>query len=934
MISFLEKTSEFIYSKFGNELKDVCVVLPGKRGSLYLKKNIAKKYNTSLFLPRFCTAEELICEIAKVQISDEIVLLSELFESYQNTQKEKIESFESFSKWGTQILQDFNEIDRFLVDADALFTNVIDAKRIESWNPEGTPPGEFQLKYITFIENLRPLYSDFTNKLLKNGKAYQGLAYRIASENVNAYAQKLPYKKIIFCGFSALNKAEEKIFEVLNNHGCSESIWDYDLYYTSDQAQEAGKFLRNYTSKKWFGTNGFSEDLLKNEKKEIEIIAAAKSLGQAFAAAEVLSTITNEKNLSGTALVLADEKLLFPVLSVLPKTIQSYNITLEYPIRNSHVYGMFESFFHLHAQKSKNGARGFYIHDILSLLQNPLISTCINLEGNKNSLIRSLTKRNFSYFTEAELLQSFHGFFQEFENIFSPWKNDTIIFESIFALLNYVRKININEHPQLQLEMEFLHFVFEKCIQAKQLSKRYAFLNGAANIQSLLMQLLRNESLPFFGEPLQGLQIMGMLETRTLDFENIILLSVNERILPGGKKQNSFIPNDIKAAFEMPLYSDKDAIYAYHFYRLLQRAKKITLIYNSESDTLGNGEKSRFVQQLLLEYKKKNTNADIIERTFTLNRNVSEPEENLQFTSNAELVRNFIERINSPESTGISPTAFNTLRTCQLRFYYRYLLQIKETGETEEEIEAGTLGSIVHRALEKLFEPMKGKLITHNLLKLAEEKKETIIEEAFLEVYSKKSVNRGKNLLARQMSSEFVQKIIDYEKSEINNGYKSSVEELESKITTEVMLDNIPIKIGGKCDRIDSGHNFFRIIDYKSKIKSSDKFKFKNLNQLLNGKKFDKGFQVMLYAWILYKSKKIVPEKIESILLPFQNAFVKPAYLYHENNKLVYSTEIFNDFEQEILKLLRFITHENSVFHATDEPKNCEYCPYKLICRK
>lgn len=934
MNSFLEKTAQYLKNTYGNQLHELCVVLPGKRGSLYLKKHIAECYGKALILPRFCSAEELILEISELEQVDELILLAELFESYTLIETEKKESFESFVKWGTQILHDFNEIDRHLANANDLYSNVTDAKHIEMWNPEGTPPGEFQQQYIRFIETMKPLYNNFTKKLLSENKAYQGLIYREASKKTESWCKKMHYKKIVFCGFSALNKAEEKIIDILNQNNFADFLWDIDNYYLKNKFQEAGKFMRDYQGKKWFGKNGFVENNLITEKKEIEIISAAKNMGQIFAASQVLKQWQEKEIINQSAVILADEKLLFPALTALPSQINSYNVTLEYPIKHSHIFGLLDAFFHLHKQRIKSGGRGYYLNDLITVFLNPIMGFV--LQSNKNNnIISKLNASNYSYFTEKELLDIINNQIPGADIIFTNWENDEITDKSLFALLNCIRESNMQNHPGLQTEVEFLFHIYKRCNQMQKLRSKFSFLSGVDNTEALLMHLLRNESLPFIGEPLSGLQIMGVLETRTLDFENIIVLSVNEGILPSGKTQNSFIPNDIKKAFELPLYSDKDAIYAYHFYRLMQRAKKITFIYNSESDLTGSGEKSRFLQQLELELPKINSNVSITNRSFTLTRQNPEPENILNFKVSEKEINKYINYLNDEKSVGLSPSAINTFLDCKLKFYYKYYLRIKEPVEAEEEIESGTLGSIMHYALEKIFENAKGIELTEKYLNEVSKNIEELLNQAFLEFYSKKAVSRGKNLLARKMASKFLNNLINFEKAELKKGHTTQILETEKNLQTFLHLKNIKIKVGGKSDRIDLYNGKTRVLDYKSKIYKDDRFIVGNISDLFEKQKLHKAFQVMYYAWILYKNKVASPEKIDSVLVPLQKS-EKSSYhlLVSKNEKLIYNHVLFEEFEQELMKTVQKMLSIETDFCATETLKTCTYCPYSPICRR
>ncbi|MGZ4157466.1 MAG: PD-(D/E)XK nuclease family protein, partial [Bacteroidia bacterium] len=683
MQSFLEKTVNYLYDKYGDDISELCIVLPNRRAGLFLKTHLSNNLKKTFWSPEIYATEDFVALLAELEIADSTTLLFELYETVKSVGKKEVEDFDEFGKWGQILLSDLNEIDRYLVDASQLFGNLKDIKELEAWSlnaEEGLT--DFQKQYLEFWRLLGDYYHDFSNRLLSKHKAYQGLAYRIVADKVEERVNKHPWKKIIFAGFNALNKAEEEIIERLLNSGKAEIIWDTDSYYINNLNQEAGRFIRKYNEfgnfKKLKDRNIiFEETLLSNEKKTITVIGAAKNVAQAKVAGNIVTELQKTTgSLQTTALVLADENLLFPVLHSLPDNLQDINVTMGYPLKNTPVAGYFDLVFSLHENglKLANGKDNysFYHGDIIKLLSHPY--TAIALAGvgqdySVNKVTKLIQGRNIVFaglsmleniFVELNCEKEFEIMLPIFKHWLTPADGLACVHYLIDTLKNgIVLQQTKNEESKASLELEYL-FAFTKIIKRIQvLMETYPeSVVELKALRSILNQIIRTTTLPFYGEPLMGLQVMGMLETRTLDFENVILLSCNEDILPSGKTVNSFIPFELKRFFGLPTYSDKDAIFSYHFYRLLQRATNIYLLYNTESDALGSGEKSRFLTQLIYELPKVNPNVTIIEQLV----NIPVIADKTGNEISIEKTSFVFEKLKAKSEFGFSPSLLNTYR--------------------------------------------------------------------------------------------------------------------------------------------------------------------------------------------------------------------------------------------------------------------------------
>ena len=786
-------------------------------------------------------------------------------------------------------------------------------------------------------------------------QTYQGYAYRIVANSVGERIQKHKWKKIIFAGFNALNKAEEQMIEKLVNLGKAEIIWDTDDYYVNDIKQEAGKFIRKYDNYSNFKKSAdrnfvFAENLLSTEAKHITIIGAAKNVAQAKVAGSLVSELQKEdQQLQNTALVLADENLLFPVLHSLPENLQDINVTMGYPLKNTPVAGYFDLVVNLHINAIKlnqgKASYSFYHKDLLKLLNHPFTAILIFKDKKAHSvksIVRAIKDRNIVFAARSTVEKLFASQLELFEilkPVFELWKTPS----DAIACLNYlietlknaiVAQQNNSTENKASLELEYL-FAFtkiSKLIQGLMLDYPGS-ISDLQTFQSLFTQTVKTSTLPFYGEPLMGLQVMGMLETRTLDFENVILLSCNEDILPSGKSVNSFIPFELKRHFGLPTYSDKDAIFAYHFYRLIQRAKNIYLLYNTESDALGSGEKSRFLTQLIYELPKINPNVIIKEQLLNIPVD-SESNLNEIKIEKTELI---FEKLKAKAEKGFSPSALNTYRNCSLQFYFQAIAGLREVDEVEEVIGADTLGSAIHEVLELFYTPFVGKKITVADIKEMKKDVERATISMFEKEYSKNEINFGQNYLTLKVAIKFISNFLDSEIKNITvsekNGHPIIIKSLEENLETTICVGDEKIKIHGKADRIDSVGSVTRIVDYKTGLATNSELKFDNWDEIRTNPNLAKSFQLLTYAWMYQKMNPVITENILSGIITFRELSADLKTVKANGSELL-NTNILADFEMQLQILLAEVFNPEKPFMQTLETDSCEYCNFKGICNR
>lgn len=946
---FLKSVAEYIHSNYKDKVENLCIVLPNRRGALFLKQYLAQVFAKTIWVPTIISAEDFINEISGLKPIDEIDLICQLYESYRDCYGEKAEPFDSFSKWGQLILQDFNEIDRYLADSEQLYENLRDIKVIENWSLGNETLSEFQKDYIEFMASLGAIYKHFTASLIKNGYAYQGLAYKTAVANISSSAFPSGFHKVLFCGFNALNAAELKIFGHLLQQKTADVLWDYDEYYFENPMHEAGLFLR-----KNFELFNQRDVVFRGqhfrEPKEIEVISVPKQIGQSQVVRQcVQGYIDRNIPLDKVAIVLANEKLLWPVLQQLPPDVQHVNITMEYPLRYTSTYALVDVLLQVQSGFQKQNRREKYIYyrDFITLLRQPLFNSyleAMNADVDIQKIIQDLNSRNIAFVTQKYLREYFPGnlsvvfpLVSEAKDIFSLSQ----FLENLLAVLQEYFVKNKNG-DRVSLELEYLEIFIRNFHRLQEVLIKHPHFNNLKAFRQLFSQVVGNGTASFIGEPLRGLQVMGVLETRTLDFDYLVIVNVNEGVLPSGKSINSFIPNDLKRAFGLPLYLEKDAIYSYHFYRLLQRASEVTITYDSETDTFGKGEKSRFITQLQLELTNYNPNINITEKV----AGTSNVPPALKNIIDIEKTTSSLERIIKKAKDdgtygGLSPSSIIVMKECGLKFYFRYGAGLKELKTVEESAESNTFGSILHLSLETLYKDFVGGEIPAVGLANQLKKVKDIVAGSFRQYFDTAEL-AGKNVLQEEVLKVYVEKLVRNDLKAIERltveHKKLELLALEREFTSSLQITiegkKETIFIKGKMDRVDVFDNYVRIIDYKNSIKSTDKFTFGGFEDLFNNKNCNKQLQLITYAWLAYKNALCAPGQLRPGIIPFREFLDEPKIISLGKQPLVFSKEFLQEFESHLVSFIERIFALDLAFSQTPDHEICEYCPYNTICNR
>lgn len=900
MRSFLEEVILKLSSE-NDSLKDLVFVLPSKRAGTFLKNTIAQTSQKTDFAPKIFSIESFIEKISGLTYVSSTQQLFELYNAYiKNTPKEE-DNFFTFSKWGQTLLQDFNEIDRYLINPEQLFSNLVAIQEINHWSVQDGKT-KMMRDYLAFWNTLHQLYTNFNTALLEKGVGHQGLVYRQACENLSRYIEKNKNKTHVFVGFNALNIAESQIIQTILKETKAEIYWDIDSYFLTDPFHDAGHFIRRH-QKDWpyfkeHSFHGISENY--STKKNIEITGIPKNVSQAKFVGTLLEKIKKEhpETLKNTAVILGDENLLNPILNAVPKEIEAVNITMGYPLNKTPLASLFNQFMDLYINMDK---QGWFYQNVLAFLSHPYIHQLLKTELDSFTDLQTVIKdKNWTYINPSKL----EAFSIEnptlqllfFDELFSPEK----FVQRCLTIISELRDKQKKRENALTLEYLYrFHTLFNQILE---LVKKHSFINDLKSLQSLYKELLSSETIDFQGDPLEGLQIMGMLESRNLDFETVIITSVNEGILPSGKSNNSFIPFDLKARLGLPTYKEKDAVYTYHFYRLLQRAKNIHIIYNTEADVLEGGEKSRLISQLLTDTNKEK---DIVTK-------VAAPaiEPVLKHLSSYTKNDGLMHLIRHHAAKGFSPTSLSNYIRNPIDFYKRNLLGIKDTLEVEETIAANTFGTIVHDTLEDIYTPFLGQYLTQEGLTASKTNIPKLVQKHFSKSYFDGDISRGRNLIAYNVVLRYLENYVNAEIEQAKN-HQIKILGLEDDLSIKLHIPEVDFEVilRGKLDRIDEKDGTLRIIDYKTGKVESKNVEIVNWEEITAEYDYSKAFQLLCYA-LMYNDKNPI-ETIESGIISFKNlnsgllkfATKDKRGSYAKKDHII-SQETLSHFQEELKKLI------------------------------
>lgn len=911
---FLDRIAKELVAEFGNDMAKALVILPNRRSAVFLKKAIAKQMSGAVLLPRMQSIQDQVETWSRTRIVSPTELLLRFFTIHQQVSGSPNDSLQNFLRWAGMFLTDIDEMDLELIDHAGLFDHLLSAERIASWDVGESGPTEFQTKHLKFIERFEKYYSALQENLKADGLSYRGMAYSTVVSEVDSILMAEADSMVWFVGFNALHEAEKRLINAFMDEGNGRCFWDADSAYLNDGGHEAGKFLRQ-NRRAGLMDNGLDRETngLATLERTVNVVAANGSIGQVGAAAKLLAELSAKPDFQPlkTAIVLNDESQLIPLIHALPAQGDPFNITLGYPIRFGLISQFIDALFRLHLGAEKYSGR-YHFRDVLLVFRHPFA------KGLNQKLVEAIIEfcNQKIYLDREELLKASDDL---------PFLREVKTSQDGLNLVSNALGLSLNENDGVE------RAVLDQL--TKILAELTAFLNRSnSNLQLedvhlLWRQLVRSSSVSFAGEPLQGIQVMGMLETRLLDFDTIIMIGCNEGTLPRSSTSQTFIPFDIRKAFGMQTHLDKDAVFSYHFYRLLQRSGQVSLLYDSNSESFGKGEPSRFIQQLKVE---KPSNTWINEFSVEMGGSMTEEADDISVPKGEfEL-----DRINEYLENGISPSGINVFGRCELMFYYRYVLSLGEGDEINEHVDHAEFGTAVHDALENLYKPLIDRPLTSKALEQIMARSDRETESCFSKMMKDGNRVYGKNLLAQNVAMKYVKRAIqaDLNYTQEHGEESLTVTATEGKAEVELASASGKFKLKGTIDRLDlTQDGTLRILDYKTgKVEAKD-LKLDSIEDLNSEDANPKALQLLSYGLMIKDQPK--SGNVALGIIPLRGSG-EPLFLNVEKESILQLQEVQDSGIPVVKELVGRIADPSRPFEQTEDLNVCQTCSYRGICNR
>lgn len=941
MSQFLFEIAERLADENHSGNSQTTVVLPTRRAAVFLRHHLASLLKKTIWAPDILSIEDFIFTSAGYQPADSIELVFELYAVHCEVEGDNARMPDDFFAVAEVILADFDEVDQHLIDPDVLFNYLHEARAIDLWNPDGSALTDFQKSYLAFYASLSKYYSKLREKMLLKERIWQGLASRIFRDRLtgnNSIRLKGP---VLFAGFNAFTPAEESIVGILCKDYGARVSWDTDAWYVENQEQEAGLFLRKYRGRRYPAPLEDCPMHFATGEKNFTIMGAPLQIAQVKQVGKLLTEapftrVTGWQ--SNTAIVLADESLLLPLLNSIPPSVGKFNVTMGLPLRNTPAGSLAELWLELFSNLRPNSVAGeevYFISDFYRVAMHPLM---IRGFGGLREQIEKFKESDRLYIDAQEVCSLFHpGEIQQLSGLSVPGNAIEFIRRVIDKILEATNDSATNDLSVISIAA--LKDVF---VRVQHYLKGFSGFITMNMVQRLFGHVASSVRIPFAGEPLAGIQIMGMLETRALDFENVIMVGVNDDILPGNGHSPSFIPGDIRTeTFGMAGFKEKTSVMAYHFYRLLQRAKNVILIYNNIPGNLGKGEPSRFLLQIKHEFPK--SMPDIILNEVLIN---DFPKVTPVIPIVIDKTPEVINKLRVAAGKGLSPTSLSLLVECPLRFYLSRVEGINEPEKASLMIESDRFGSAVHDLAEQFLQPLLNKIIASEDLSI---KREVVIENLtnwFNLNQPDLDYKSGNNLLVFNVAVDYLMNFLKKE-GEMSTQQKVIPVQLESTIQRKLEIDfdgnHETILFKGRVDRIDFRDDIPVVIDYKTGTVDPRSLSVSMMDTIVEQPKHAKALQLMTYAWMSAGIGSfnppfhcaVWPLKAPSKALVYLNFSdeQKGRSRYQAADRDITSHRL-NDFETALTSLLTKLFDPAIPFTQTEEIENCRFCPFRELCNR
>lgn len=1022
MDPFLKAVASDLYSTLGDQIQQVTLVYPNRRASLFFNKYLAQILHKPLWQPQTTTVSDLMYSLAKVKPADPLLLCYMLYKQYLTT-THKNESFDDFYFWGNVMLADFDQVDKYLVDAKKLFANILDIKQIdrrfddfdteqrqvlEKFLNTLTAEGQSTIRtlYSQIWDQLGPIYQAFTQQLVAQQLAYDGLAYRLAAEVLQNAREAQFHGVYALVGFNALNSCEKVLFNHLKTFCNARFYWDYDQYYLSDvkARNEAAMFMVDNLQQ--FPNSLGSEHFNNFHNKQINLIEAPSNVAQAKIVPHILKDFGQAPAAIGlnSAIILPDEQLLLPVLSALPKDLQQVNITMAYPIQQTAAYSLVDFLFGLRINVRIEGHK-YYFKDVLNILGHPYVA---QLSPNVQAFAQEITEKKLisidpqlftndkflckifppsnkvplvQYLIDVVLLVAAALSARNSSQIADNEDDSKITPSTLAANAELNPKINLFDNfdknilsgnnvdnnyltvnslsnnilgdidGQTKLELEFLYAMYKALNRLNSvLPVMGDDVSKVRTVRALFRKAMHEQRVSFIGEPLSGLQVMGFLETRNLDFDNLIILSMDDATLPGPDRSPSFILPSLRMAYGLPDYRHQNAMFAYYFYRCIQRASNVNLVYAAGGESKAN-ERSRYILQLIHESP---LQINYLQWKFKIGQR-PEPQLVVKKTPQVmQILQQYVAVDQHEMGKILAPTKLAVYKNCKIKFFFSQIAGFAAPNEVDEAVDERTTGTILHRAIELIYSKLyEQQITTEHVKKLLSDKKniEYCVNVAFAQscgcsLEQLPDLMNGRNRLTWERVRWMLERMLHTDLKRTPYAIFSHEQKFSCIFPIEVDGNVMRIRIGGYPDRIERTGNIFRIVDFKSGRYKKENSTFEQIQDLYANPSLDGVFQLFVYSEIVSRLQLAKPEQImqnlwfvRSDALPSvwqKNADTTNDKNPNENNEKVHELQSYSvvqqDFNQMLNDLLCELFDPNVDFEQTTVKANCQFCDYREIC--
>ncbi len=935
---FIDSLAEIVLDVPRESLKNTIIVLPNRRAGLFLRRQLVNRLESSSWLPQILSIEEVVSAWSGYKLIDNTDLIFELLKIHFRMESENLESLATFVPYGLQMIRDFEEVDNYLVDSQAIFDFLSKARALERWHLDGSPLSKYETQYLRFFKRLGDYHRKLTDFMEEQKLAYYGfMARKLAEKSSNELKNQFKSTNIIFAGFSILTRAEEKIIAALHEIGKAKVYWNIDEYLIKETdfgIHEGGASLRDFFNRIPALKPDFMYSRLLESKKEIHFIAVSSNIGQTFALGSKLGQ--NSTKLESTAIIPVDEKLMVPLLHAIPDKIEQFNVTMGIPFTQGALYDLIQSLLNIAVFRQKYERRMLIPLEYLTQIVHNGFSTLFfnkSLHNDLNQVHQKLLTIGTTMISyedlgkyATEVSKEAEGFISALLELSSV--NPAKYLEQLYEFL--IRFITINEIDFTTAKSQLL---YQQLVVARQIILRLAHLLEKIDsdidfkaISLLFNHLTKAYSVRLTGEPINGMQIMGMLESRNLDFEEIHLLSANEDILPASMTADSLIPSDIRREFGMPTISEKQQIYAFHFYQLLSYPSKVYLYYNTEPDILGGGEMSRFLLQLNHELRRLNPNLKISEELYVQKSIPKQLKSDISFEKTTEVLL----KIRAQLEKGLSPTSLAMYFQCPLRFYLMKVLGIEEFRAPDDTIPMNILGTIVHDSLENLYKPYVNEIISEDILETIKANAPAMVEEVFNAEYPGGYTGHAYNKLAFEIAKRFVERVVEFELNKRIKKEEVQLISLENKISHSLQFEGVSVNLNGYIDRIDRNANGINIIDYKTGKVDNSEVKISDFEDFKNPKR-EKALQLAIYTYLVNQNRAALnlPEGLALKASVLSLRSISKGLMSLNYPDTMNLDEAISELIQSVVEKL---LDSNTPISKTDKIENCQYCPFNSMC--